>query len=95
MRARAPGTPTGGPLYVHTYRIRIDLRGCLSRDVVVSWCQPIRWGYTMTDTARHCRLCGTFHPELRPCPDLVPGWHDSADAKRDAADQARADRCNR
>jgi hypothetical protein len=43
-------------------------------------------------TARHCPLCGTFHDELRGCPELVPGYGDSADGRADAADLARWNR---
>ena len=38
-----------------------------------------------------CKLCGTSHDELRNCPDLVPGYPQSADGKADRLDQLRAD----
>ena len=43
-------------------------------------------------TAHHCPICGTFHDELRPCPDLVPGYWQTDAGRADAADQARWDR---
>jgi hypothetical protein len=46
----------------------------------------------------HCtcyRIPHAFYCAIEINSELVPGWHESADAKADAADQARADKANR